>query len=406
MTRHQKSDDLDLDPAVAAELDALERALNGEAGADPVLADLVREVRADAPAFDGPARAALDARVDAGFPRSGSDRSPGILARLRPSGPLLRPALSLAAVAVLGLAVATAALTGRGAGDDGAAIPSSVAQDSTESIAPPASGAAGAAAPQDSSSAREAAPGVAVAPAPPTGSVGSLAGRRRVERSAELSLTTKPDDVQGVANGVIRTVQSLGGVVASSRIATAPDGGEAFFELQLPTSKLDAAIGQLSKLASVAGLTQDSQDITGSFVSAADRLQDARDERAALLKALSRAQTDRQVASLRARIADSRTRIAAAQAELQRLRNRTDRATVQLTITGDPSAAEGQTDEDEGGAWTPGDALGDAGRVLEIAAGVALVAGAVLVPLGLLALPALALARTTRRRARERALGV
>ncbi len=416
MTRHQNTTD-ELDPAVAAELDALERALTGEPGADPVLSELVREVRADIPAFDGPARASLDARVEAGFPRGGRDGTTGFLARLKPSGPLFRPALSLAAVAVLGLAVTTVALNGTGGGDVGGSALSSVAEDSSvpESTgaatagdaAPPAPGAAAQQqALEDSTASREsAAPNAAIAPTPPTGSVGALAGRRRVERSAQLSLTTKPEDVQGVSDGVIRTVQALGGVVASSRISIAPDGGESFFELQLPTSKLDRAIAQLSKLASVSGLTQDSQDITGSFVSVADRLQDARDERAALLKALSRAQTDRQVSSLRARIADSRTRIASAQADLQRLKNRTDKATVALTVTGDPTAGDpAGKGEDEGGAWTPGDALRDAGRVLEVAAGVAVVGAAVLLPLGLLALLGHGAARVTRRRARERTL--
>lgn len=403
MTRHQKNPADDLDPAVAAELEALERALAGEAGADPVLSELVREVRAEAPSFDGPARASLDARVDAGFPRG----SAGLLDRLRPSGPLFKPALTVAAVAVLGLAVVSSVLIGS---EDGPAI-SSLSQDGGGvTLSDADSGPSAAEAPEalEDSSASQAAQSPSarqVAPSGGAGSVGALAGRRRVERSAELSLTTKPEDVQDVSDGVIRTVQGLGGVVASSRISVAPDGGESFFELQLPTSRLDRAIADLSKLASVSGLTQDSQDITGSFVSAGDRLQDARDERAALLKALARAQTDRQVSSLRARIADSRIRIAAAQADLRRLKNRTDKATVALTVTGDPAAGDpAGKDEDEGGVWTPGDALRDAWRVLEVAAGVAVIAAAVLVPLGLLALLASGLARVTRRRTRERTL--
>ena len=54
--------------------------------------------------------------------------------------------------------------------------------------------------------------------------------------------------------------------------------------------------------------------------------------------------------------------------------------------------------------WTPGDAAHDALRVLEVAAGVALIALAIVVPLALLALPALVGARWTRRRRREHAL--
>jgi hypothetical protein len=57
-----------------------------------------------------------------------------------------------------------------------------------------------------------------------------------------------------------------------------------------------------------------------------------------------------------------------------------------------------------GGPWTPGDALHDAGRVLEVLAGAALVGGAVLLPLALLAAAAAIAARALRRRRRESAL--
>ncbi|MTD45775.1 DUF4349 domain-containing protein [Conexibacter sp. W3-3-2] len=416
MTRRQNTPQ-DLDPVVAAELAELERALGGDAGADPLLTDLVRETRASAPRFTGPARVALDERVRDGFPRP--SRSAGLLARVRPSGLRLRPVLAVAAVAVAGVTVTTAALTGsetqdvsglgapvaqdtRPATDAGATATPPEAPDAARESAPQAAAGAPASSLPGPSGA---APSVA-SPAPAVPSAGAPGQRtRRVERSAALSLTARPDEVQGVADGVIRTAQGLGGIVASSRISTSPDGGEATLDLRIPTSRLDRAIADLSKLASVAGLDQDSQDITGAVVSATDRLQDARDERAALLKALGRAQTDRQVSSLRARIADSRRRIAAAQGDVQRLRARTDRATVTVLVSGDPSAGAGATsDEDGGGAWTPGDAAGDAWRLLQVAAGVAVIAAAALVPLGLLALLAWAAARTTVRRRRARAL--
>ena len=56
------------------------------------------------------------------------------------------------------------------------------------------------------------------------------------------------------------------------------------------------------------------------------------------------------------------------------------------------------------GAWTPGDALNDAVRVLEVFAGVAVVGVAVLAPFALLGLRAGFAARGARRRRREQAL--
>jgi len=434
--RHHTLIDEPLDPQIAAELEELERALAGAPNADPVLSALVRDVRADAPVFDGPAREALDARVAAGF-GAGGEGAPAPraawLSRFSPSGALFRPALGVAATALLGIAIATATLTG----DDGtttlrdgdrsvAALPQEAAaqEDSagtgtavTNGLA--AGGTVGeeAATPQvrresaspvaksvapTSTAADSATPFIAGTAAPSPSDPGRLGGTRRVERSAELTLSTAPDEVQSVADDVVSTVQALGGVVASSRIATSDDGGEAFFDLRLPTARLDRGLSQLSKLAHVAGLSQNSDDITGAFVSTADRLKDARDERAALLKALGRATTDRQISSIKARLADSRRRIASIEAELRGLRARTDRATVALTIRGDGTPRSGE--DDGGGAWTPGDAARDALRVLEVAAGVAVIAAAALVPLGLLGLLGLLTARTTRRRGRERAL--
>ncbi len=54
--------------------------------------------------------------------------------------------------------------------------------------------------------------------------------------------------------------------------------------------------------------------------------------------------------------------------------------------------------------WTPGDALHDAGRVLEVIAGVLVIALAILIPIGLIAVVIALLSRVFVRRARERAL--
>jgi acetolactate synthase regulatory subunit len=420
MTRRPTHDHEPLEPAVAAELDALERALAGDPGADPDLAALVADVRADAPSMTDDFARSLDARVAAGFPREPRGAAAReALGRLRPTRLAWRPVLGVAASAIAALAVAvvllqpedrTTSVFGPADGSAPLTVQGSEGGGSSEAggvaTAPDAAresadedSAAIAPAPQSSDS---------IAPAPPLdpgaggADPGRLGGTRRVERSADLTLNTRPADVQAVSDRVVRTVQALGGVVASSRVSTSPDGGEATFDLRVPTARLDRTLRDLSKLAEVAALSQAADDITGAFTSAQDRLKDARDERAALLRALGRATTDRQVSSLRARIADSRRRISRAEADIRRLRNRTDTATVAVSVLG----VEGNADEKEdgGGAWTPGDALDDALRVLEVAAGVAVVALAVLVPLGLLGLLVLLASRVARRRARERAL--
>jgi hypothetical protein len=228
---------------------------------------------------------------------------------------------------------------------------------------------------------------------------GPSSAPRRVERAAELRLTPAAADVQQTADGVVRETQAAGGYVQRSEVAVRDGGGTAVFTLRIPSARLDDALARLSKLAHVGALTQQATDITASTTSAADRLADARAERQALLKALARATTDRQIASLRTRLRDNRSEISARRGALDALRRRADLSTVSVAVEG-----TGRPEADGGGAWTPRDALHDAGRVLEVAGGVALIGSAVLAPLAVLALLAWVGTRAARRHRRETAL--
>jgi Domain of unknown function (DUF4349) len=393
------------DPEVDHGLRELEAALAGEPAADPDLALLVADVRAARPEASAPFLASLDARVHAGFPREREtprrQAAPSWRARiLRPN--LLVPSVAatlVAAVVVVGIATSD----GGTGGDDNASssgggaslMSGDAARD--ESAPATAQGAAPAVRTQSSasSSASKAAP-----PAVPMPSVPSSAAPRKVERAAELTLTPAPDEVQDTADGVVRETQAAGGYVQASSIQTRDDGGSASFTLRIPSAKLDDTLANLSKLAHVGALNQSSTDITAQTASAADRLSDARAERRALLQALGRATTDRQIASLKARLRDNRSEIAQRQGALDAQRRRADLATVAVSID---SAGQAAAPEDDG-AWTPRDALHDAGRVLEVAGGVALIALAVLAPLAVLAALAALGARVVRRRRREAAL--
>jgi hypothetical protein len=220
-----------------------------------------------------------------------------------------------------------------------------------------------------------------------------------VQRAAELTLTPAPADVQDTADGVVRETQAAGGYVQQSSISTRDGGGSASFTLRIPSARLDATLGRLSKLAHVGALNQSASDITAQTASAADLLSEARAERRALLRSLGRATTDRQIASLKARLRDNRSAIAQRKGALDAQRRRADLATVAVNVEG-----TGKADNNGAGAWTPRDALHDAGRVLEVAGGVALIALAVLAPLAILAALAVLAGRSVRRHRREAAL--
>ena len=147
---------------------------------------------------------------------------------------------------------------------------------------------------------------------------------------------------------------------------------------------------------------QRSEDITAQSVSARSRLKDARTERKSLLGQLADADTVTEAGAIRARLRLVSNEIEAARAVVRRVDNRADYATVALSLVADRDAGGAVGTED--GGWTPGDAARDALRVLEVAAGVAVIALAVALPFALVAILAGLALRTGRRRRRDHAL--
>lgn len=334
------------------------------------LAELTLLLRAERPEPAPSWATHLDRKVAAGFP--GRSRR-----RLRISWPAFAPVAGLTATAgVIALLVITAPEGGDEAASGGAGSAMSTAQ---EDSARPAS--EGALAPQD----RRGDPR------------SDARGRRQVEHSASLTLGARPGELDRMASDVGDVAADLGGFVASSRV-TSSDGGR--LELRVPSRRLDTAIQRLSELGSVRELSRESLDITSTVVSARDRLADARAERRSLLRQLEAAETVNETESLRERLRIVSRQIAAARARAQRAQNRARFANVAVTLVRDVDG----TRDDDGGAWTPGDAFRDALRVLEVTAGVALIALAVLLPLGLAWLLAWLTRRGVTRRRRERAL--
>ena len=395
-----------LSPEEARELDALERALAG----DPVDADLreleglVHDIRATAPQMSPGFAASLEHRVAEGFPATDEHPAPR-----SPRRWVLFPAAGALCAALVGLVVVV--------GNNGqTTTPDGVSGRVAEA---PASKSADSGATSSPGAARESAPPALAAPGGSSGSSGVQqpdragparppaaaavpgSGERKVQRSADLVLRVPNAKLESTSDGVIRTVDRFGGIVASSSSASNDDGGEATFTLRIPTDRLDDALAALSKLGHVAQRSQNLVDITGSFTSVQDRLSDARAERRGLLGALGRAKTQARIDSLRARLRTVSSQIARLNGDLEALRRRADLSTVSVTVRGDGSESEGATG---GNTWSPGDAARDAVRVLEVIAGVTLIALAILAPLAVLVLLGALGVRATRRHRREGAL--
>jgi hypothetical protein len=255
---------------------------------------------------------------------------------------------------------------------------------------------------EDSGSSSLAAPRRSIPPAPGGGDPGSDARRaRRVERTAALTLAARPRAIEDVADRVVRVTDASGGYVASSSVSGGADAGGSF-RLRIPTARLQRTIAELSRLAHVRERTQATNDITAESVSARERLREARREREGLLRALAGATTLNETDSIKARLRIVNRQIGVARAAVARVDNRARFANVEVTLVADRNAGAGAGDDD--GTWTPGDALDDAVRVLEVAAGIALIALALALPIGLIAALGVAASRVAGRRRRERAL--
>lgn len=386
---------------------------------------LAAELRALRPTPRPEFASELDARAAAGFPRRGGvgalgDRLSAAAGRLRISPRrLLAPAGGLAVASIL---VATVVVLSNESG--GGQVQRTQIDRGTEAAEPPIPSALG-----NGGDAATAAKGMlegevgassagsSAAPEaetlhdterysgtgkPETGPYASQANHRDVERSAELTLGTDPADVRRAADKVFETVHAYDGIVLESAIS---DGGAgeagATFELLIPSAKVGDALASFSQIAEVRSRQEETADITAKTIGVDERLQDSRARIDGLLDQLADADTDAERVAAEAELREERYRAASLRANLADLQRRANLSHVTLTID---SGEEEAAPADENDSWGIGDALGDAGHILEVAAGIALIGLAILAPFALLALIAWLTRRGGVRRARERAL--
>ena len=235
-------------------------------------------------------------------------------------------------------------------------------------------------------------------PAPDGDRIARGTDERIVDATARITLGADTDRVQEVANDVVAVTDRHDGVVLNSQVTTDVGGARAAFELEIPYKQLGAAFTDLSGLADVISRTEAGQDITARAVRAQkdlaatyERIRRARIE-------LIRADTTEERLVIESRISALEATADAQQAELNGVERQGRFATVNVDVT---SSGPGS---DQDGDWSLGEALDDAGRVLEVIGGIALVSLAVLVPLAAFGALAWLIATRIRHRRRERAL--
>ncbi len=362
------------------ELEAVDNALAGRyvAPEHAELADLALLLRDDRPEPTPAWATHLDRRVEARFPSRPREKQFRVWLRN------VSPALGLAACVVLVIALVSVSPSGDDS-DDGASSGSSGSIATEEAPSSDAAGGGEAEAPVLRDSAR-------------TGGGDPSSDRRDIraeQRSASLTLATPRREIDPVATQIGDVAANLGGFVQSSSVSS-NEGGS--LDLRVPSDRMEQAIQRISRLGRVRELQRRSVDITANVVSARERLADARAERKSLLEQLANAVTVNETESIRARLEIVSREIARARRSLSRVNNEANFANVTVQLV--PRAGS----DDDAGAWTPSDAFDDAVRVLEVGAGILVIAAAVLLPIALIWLLAWLGRRTVVRRRRERAL--
>ena len=322
------------------------------------LEDVLEEIT---PTPDPDFVADMERRMRRGFPKPQKRRLPA----LRP-----RPVVAVAASMLLAVIVAVS-LTG----EDEKPVPPQTAM---EAIAP---------AVEDRAFAPGASGGGAIAPGTEV---------RRIERSAQLTLASDPDEFDRIADAIFRIADSRDGFVLQSSITQGENGfSGGSFDLRVPAAELQGTLGELSALATVRARSESGTDVTGSFVSTRDRLRTARALRASLLRRLELAVTDTAANAIQRRLDIVGSRITRLRGQLRDVRQRTEFATVFVELVDEDSGVvTGEADE----------ALDDAVGSLEDILTFLIRAAGILLPLALVGGVGWLLVTRARKRARERAL--
>ena len=250
--------------------------------------------------------------------------------------------------------------------------------------------------------------GVEFSAAPPSSTTVPPAPSRHrdVERGAELVLRSEPAQIEGDAKEVFAAVHAAHGIVLDSSIHDwkASAGGHAGearagFELLLPSARLGDTMATLSRIAPVRSRHESTSDLTAPTVTIRDRLLTSEAKVEGLLAQLANASSDEERVATEAELRRERHRVNTLRGQLDRLRQRAGYAHVTVRIEGRSTAGSGSA------SWGVDDALGDAGRILAVAAGVVVIGLAVISPLAILGLLAWLANRAWVRRRREQALG-
>jgi len=412
----RRSEDMPLEPEVLAELEVIDATLAGLA-VDPEHAELAELALLVATTRAEPSEEyirSLDARAQRRFVRHAPahGRHHGLrrlsLGSARPViGSVLVGGLALATAAVV---ISTGSLSSSSTAPEKNSFGTTAHQSVHRGAQPAVNGSRSTADFGGSETAtpanpdRSASAGADVVPAPVSGTGGYQI------QSAQLQLTTPNARIDEVAQEVFDVVAQVGGTVQRSQVtaASGSSSGDSYasFVLNIPTASLQEAMTRMSSLryATVASRTDGTQNVSNQYQTDQRNIADDKAVRLALLTQLESAETETAIDSIEAQLKLAASQLASDQKALSSLQHQIDYSSLNVQVNPGPPIFPVTTAANHG--FTLGRAAHDSGRVLVVAAGVALIVLALLVPLVLVAVLLAWIGSWLRRRRREQALDV
>ena len=220
---------------------------------------------------------------------------------------------------------------------------------------------------------------------------------QRVIKTGSIDMTS--NDVGGVSGAISTLATAWGGYTQSSSVSEDSMGrATAFIVLRVPVEKFEAAMTDIKILAAhINSESISGDDITEQYTDVSARLTAAKAQEAQYLIILKSAETVGEILAVQEHLATVRADIESLQGQISYLTNRTDLATISVTIS-EESTAETASDSkfdparDANSAVAFVIALGQ--QALSVLIWVAIIGAAIGIPLGIIALIVWLIARS------------
>ena len=163
------------------------------------------------------------------------------------------------------------------------------------------------------------------------------------------TITVKPDDVNAAANAAIATAQAAGGLVGGDSRTVSDTRSEARVTLRVPAEKFTSVVTDLAKLGKELSREVKTEDVTEQVVDVTSRIATAQASVDRVRALLARATALGEIVSLEAEVAKREAELESLKARLNKLSSLAAMSTITAVFVIDAGSKKEKPDEDPSG---------------------------------------------------------